>query len=561
MDTFKRDTARLGSEQYDALIIGGGISGAWLALHCQQAGLKTALIDRGDYAGETSSSSSKLLHGGIRYLQQFQFTKVRESAMERAEFIYAAPHLSTAIPFIIPTYPDFSRSKFFLNCGMLAYSILCLGQNRLINNKAERIPRTRNINKTQLNALYDLDDVNTGGVVFFERHMFDSERMVLEILKTAADAGATVTNYVNADSLIVKDSRVLGVQACDTKSGDNFDIKAKLVINAAGPWIDGLNGSLPNAEQAPSINGFALGSHIVTRQISDHAIAVATELESDAALDRGGRHVFAIPWRGYSLIGTSYAEVESCDGDLSIKPEHVDELLAAINHGLPKAQLTRDDLISGYSGLYPLRTDNIKSTVYQGTGEYQIIDHAQANKIEGLVTALGAKFTTGRKLSALTLKVVAKKLGVSSRIDRRKLSASQYDDFLKFVSDLINDFGGSYSSETLQHLAHHYGSDARAVLALADSDVQLQSTIMPGQPDLLAQVAWAVIHEQALGLEDVLFRRLSIGLLGLDEAQLENVATLMAKLLNWDAVKRAAEVAHLSHRLKTIEAALRPTTR
>lgn len=558
MATFERNAIALANEQFDVLIIGGGISGAWLALHCQQAGLKTALIERGDFASETSAASSKLLHGGIRYLQQLQFTKVRESTMERAEYIYAAPHLSTAIPFIVPTYPDFGRSKFFLNCGMLAYACLGLGQNRLIDNAAERIPGARNLSQADLNSIYPLDDLNTGGVVFYERHMFDSERMVLEILKTAASAGARVCNYVNARALTLNEQRISGVSAQDLVSGQEFTVQAALVVNAAGPWIDNLNGQLPNAHAAPSIKGFAVGSHIITRQVSDHAIAITTDMASDTTLDRGGRHVFVIPWRGYSLIGTSYAEIDSCEGPITLQAEHVDELLSAVNRGLPSAKLSRADLISGYSGLYPLHTNNIRATVYQGSGEYQIIDHAVANNIEGLVTALGAKFTTGRKLSALTLQLLSKKLGKALPVKRTKLDASQYADFASWVATLHKEYGERYLPATLTHLAHHYGSDARAVLALADTDAQLQESIMPTQPDLLVQVAWAVLHEQAIKLQDVLFGRLSIGLLGLNETQLESVAQVMGDLLQWDNAQHAAQIAAVTQRLRATENALRP---
>ncbi len=558
MATFERNAIALANEQFDVLIIGGGISGAWLALHCQQAGLKTALIERGDFASETSAASSKLLHGGIRYLQQLQFTKVRESTMERAEYIYAAPHLSTAIPFIVPTYPNFGRSKFFLNCGMLAYACLGLGQNRLIDNPRERIPGARNLSQSDLNQIYPLDDLNTGGVVFYERHMFDSERMVLEILKTAARAGARICNYVNARTLLLNQQQISGVTAEDLITGNEFAVRATRVINAAGPWIDRLNEQLPNAQAAPSIKGFAVGSHIITRQISDHAIAITTNMASDTTLDRGGRHVFVIPWRGYSLIGTSYAEIESCDGPILLQTAHVDELLNAVNRGLPSAQLRRADLISGYSGLYPLHTHNIRATVYQGSGEYQIIDHAAANGVDGLITALGAKFTTGRKLSAITLKLLSKKLGKALTVKRTKLDASQYTDFASLAAALHTEFGERYATATLTHLAHHYGSDARAVLALADSDARLRESIMPTQPDLLVQVAWAALHEQAITLQDVLFGRLSIGLLGINEAQLASVAQTMGEILHWTDAQQAAQIATVTKRLRATEAALRP---
>ena len=166
MDTFKRNTQALASQQFDVCIVGGGISGAWLALHCAQSGLTTALIEKGDFASQTSSSSSKLLHGGIRYLQQFQFGKVRESAIERAHYIYAAPHLSTAVPFAVPTYRDFQRSKTFLRSGMLAYKSLCFGEDRIIESREEHLPPITSISSSGLNEICELEgNEHTGAVV------------------------------------------------------------------------------------------------------------------------------------------------------------------------------------------------------------------------------------------------------------------------------------------------------------------------------------------------------------------------------------------------------------
>jgi glycerol-3-phosphate dehydrogenase len=362
--------------------------------------------------------------------------------------------------------------------------------------------------------------------------MNDSERMVWAILNTAQQEGAQIHNYLSAENFIVKDNTVTGVLAKDELSEKTFEISSKLVINAAGPWIDNLNQELVAAENAPSINGFAIGSHIITRQLADHAIAITTKHQSNAKIDRGGRHVFIIPWRGYSLIGTSYDEIESPNNDIKLESDHVQQLLEAINQGFPSAKLCRQDLVSGYSGLYPLSTDNIQNTVYQGSGEYQIIDHAAANSVEGLVTALGAKFTTGRKLSALTMKLVAKKLGTTHAIKKVRLHASQYSSLVDFSAQAQQRYANRFSKHTIQHLIEIYGSQLDDFIASLISD-ELEVQIFAGQPDILGQVHWAVVHEQALCLDDVLFNRTSLGLLGISDESIAKVAQQMAKDLNW----------------------------
>lgn len=556
-----RNTSELADSQFDVTIIGGGISGAWLALHCAQQGYKTALIERSDYASATSSSSSKLLHGGIRYLQQFEFDKVRESAMERAEYVYAAPHLSTPVPFLIPTYPDFKRSKFFLNCGMVAYRMLCLGENKLIESPEQKLPGIRSINASALNKICDLEqEKHTGAVVFYERHMLDSERMVLAVIQSARQLGALTYNYVNAEGFLGDEHKITGVRARDVISQKHINIHSKLVINAAGPFIDNLNSTLRHATQAPSINGFALGSHIITRQLSDHAIALTTKHQSNAKIDRGGRHVFAIPWRGFSLIGTSYDEVDNPNGDLSIQASHVDELLEAINDAMPSARLTRDDIISGYTGLYPLNTHNIDSTVYQGSGEYQIIDHHAANGVSGLVTALGAKFTTGRKISALTMKLVNQKLGGLLAVTKTKLVGSDFSSFGNSFSALrqtkIKQYQGEYSAEAIEHFLMLYGSNLDAFLSRIANHPDLQTPICATQPDVLGQVTWAIENEQAQRLDDILYGRTSLGLLGIKEEELKPVAQLMAKQLGWSSSELADELAHSVARLNKTQSAI-----
>jgi len=557
MTTSKRDLQGLKDQQFDVTIIGGGISGAWLALHCAQQGYSTALIEKYDYASQTSSSSSKLLHGGVRYLQQMQFDKVRESAMERAEYLYAAAHLSTPVPFAIPTYKDFQRSKFFLNCGMLAYKILCLGQNRIIGSAEQRIPNSHSISAAQLSGLVGAsDEPHTGAVVFYERHMLDSERMVLAILQTARKAGAQVHNYVAATDLLVTDNTVSGLKAQDELTKDNFEIHSKLVINAAGPWVDQLNSALPMAGNAPNINGFAVGSHIITRQISDHAIALTTQHQSDAKIDRGGRHVFIIPWRGHSLIGTSYNEIEVPEQNLAIAADHVTQLIDAVNAGLPSAKLEAKDLVSGYSGLYPLKTDNIKSTVYQGSGEYQIIDHAQANNVNGMITALGAKFTTGRKLSELTMKVVNKKFQKSNKLKRCKLVGSNYHSLSQFTQAKVEQYQDHLNGDTVKHLIDLYGSELDAFIKRMEYNTALLKPICSQADDIVGQILWAVEQEQALTLNDVLFNRTSLGLLGIEQDTINNTAEFMRKLLNWSTQEQQQQIQVVQKKLTRIRQAL-----
>ena len=541
-----RDLSNLRSKPFDALIIGGGISGAWIALYCAQLGLKTALIEQGDFACQTSSASSKLLHGGIRYLQQMQFNKVRESAMERAHYLYAAPHLTTPIPFIIPTYKDFKRSKLFLGCGMLVYSLLRMGEGGIIASRANSMPFTKPISNIKLNTICDLSHIeHTGGIVFPEYHMYDSERMVLSVLDTAKKHGADIVNYVGAKQYLSHSGSITGILAADQLGGKEFVIQSRLVINAAGPWIDNINKTINNKETPSTISGFAVGSHIITRQIiADHAIALTTKHKSDTKIDRGGRHIFIIPWRGHSLIGTSYDELTDPNQPLEIRKKEIKQLLKDVNSALPGIKLKKKDIVSGYTGIYPLHTENIQSKVYQGSGEYQIIDHKLSDDVDGLITALGAKFTTGRILAEKTVKLVSKKLfGSSETVDKVKLRNSDYKNLKTFNKKCLEIHRFNFPKETLQHLIQNYGSDINEFTDFIRNHKKLHKPICNSQPDIMGQVAWAIEREMAQTLDDVLFRRTSLGLLGISEKEVEKVAKLMANYLEWDEKQMKHQIA------------------
>ena len=592
---------QLKQERFDVLIVGGGITGAWIALRCATLGLKTAVIERGDFAGETSSSSSKLLHGGIRYLQQMQFGKVRESALERAAYLASAPHLADAVPFLVPTYKDFKRSKLFLACGMLAYQTLGLGQKKIIGRDNKIFPRTAAISAQQLNEICDLThDDHTGAISFPEFHMHDTERTVWSVLDSARRSGAVVANYVNADDFIVTQTpagiqtpahsnasgktarRIDGVVATDRAARKNaaagsFAIKTKLVVNAAGPWVDGLNRGL-NTQPAALINGYAVGAHLITRQIiADAAIAITTKHKSGAKIDRGGRHVFVIPWRNCSLIGTSYRETSDPDAAAVLDSDDVAQLIEAINHAIPKANLAADDILGAYSGLYPLRVDTVESKVYQGSGEYVILDHQRTDAVEGLVTALGAKFTTARILAAKTMGLIEHKLEIVSPGDVRtgsrteavtgvapapdaeiKLACSAYANLDVFRARQYSRLDERFSADQIEHLIKTYGSDLDAFIAFLDAqdDASLEQPMMATQADILGQVAWAIDHEMALRLDDVLLRRTSTGLLGISDAEIRQVARLMAQRLGWSETETAAEIDKTRQRKAVISNAI-----
>ncbi|MFK7889684.1 MAG: FAD-dependent oxidoreductase [Granulosicoccus sp.] len=544
-----------GHGQFDVLVIGGGISGAWVAFYSALAGYKTALIEAGDFGAETSSASSKVLHGGIRYLQQLDFRKVRESTMERAHFMASAPHVAKPVDFLVPTFPQLAKSKLLLTCAMHVYELLGWGQKKILEPIGIEIPRRFPLNTEELNEKISLGHMNhTGAIAYPEFHIQDTERTVWSVLDSARASGAIIANYTPAREYIYKGKTITGVMAYSESLGKSVQIDARLVVNAAGPWVDRVNSSRTqlSTEAVPGslksyVPRFARGLHLVTRPLSyEVAVALTTRQQSDSKIDRGGRHVFVIPWRGCSLIGTSYTELETLDHRDDNLERDINQLIEIFNELMPTERLTRDCVHWAYHGLYPLRELEGGDGVYRGTGEYVLTDNKTVDNIDGLITALGAKFTTGRVLGQKSLELVNRKFGKGVPHDsllKTRLGCSEYQSLDSFRQQMHEKYLHLLSEELIDHLVTTYGSDMDNVMNFSQNGhfpVDPFKPVMHGQPDIYAQIFWAVENELPRHLDDILLRRTSVGLLGITSEETRAVCSAVSGLLRWDdeAVER-----------------------
>ena len=550
-----RTLSELRQNNFDLLIIGGGITGACLAADAALRGLSVALVEKDDFGSATSSASSKLLHGGIRYLQQLNFAKVRESAKERVYFQQLAPHLTNYIPFIIPTYSSLSKSKWVMKIAMVLYEVICAGQNRVLKDGSKHVPGSRFFSRDEVQKVVQdlrVEDI-TGGVVFYESHMFSSERMTLGFVETAQQHGASVANYLEVKAFLGADKgRVHGVQVEDRLSGENFDIQASLVINAAGPWIPLLNSNTGGKKAVEGVvSAFSKGAHIITRSLTQgHAVALPTRKQNQAVINRGGRHVFIIPWRGYSLIGTTYGPYEGNLDDVCATESDIEEMIGDINSALGSGKsgdvLQRDDVLHAFAGIYPLIDDVINTNVYQGTGKYQIIDHAQTDALNGLVSVFGAKFTTARLLAEKALDEIV------SRFDKPlsacqtrmvSLAAGNIDDMPAFKEQQIKRYGSQLPVAVIDNLVTNYGTNITHVIELLEQDASLAEELVTDRFIIAAEVVYVARHEMACHLDDLVFRRTGLGTLGNPgEAVLRRCAKLMAQELDWSQVRIDEEV-------------------
>ena len=549
-----RDPKALQDRTFDVAIVGGGITGACLAHDATLRGLSVALIERDDFGHATSAASSKLLHGGIRYLQQARLDKVRESARERARLHRIAPHLTRWVPFLIPTQRGLLRGRSSLRCGMWCYEQLTRREDRVLRDPTKRAPRGGFHSRADLvrlvPALAARPEV-TGAQVLWESHVYSTERMTLAFVKTAAHGGAVVANYVAADGLLRMRDRVEGVRAVDQLTGDRFDIRARFVVNAAGPWISTLNERLKVGRLKTSVRGFSKGAHIVTRQVTDtFALALSTGRRSSTLVDRGGRHIFVIPWRARSLIGTSDRPFDGRLDQVRPLEDDILDLLDDVRHALPGVELTRADVSHAYAGLYPLTARALRADVYQGTGDYQVIDHGHTGGSDGVVSVLGAKYTTARGLAESAMDVVCRRLGrrtAPCRTDSSALVGGDIDDLERFTEETVARYTGRLDRATVRHLISHYGTEAGAVVAAGERvDTPHRALLQPLCPDREttgAEVRYAVDEEMAVTLADVVFRRTALGTIGdPGRACLDDVAGIMAPTLGWTAARREQQI-------------------
>ena len=544
-----RDLDRLGRDEFDLLIVGGGISGACLAHDAALRGLSVALIEKRDFGGATSSASSKLIHGGIRYLQQARIDKLRESAVERAAFRTIAPHLFRDVPFLIPAYAGMARGPLALATGVAIYERLTAGPNRRIPETAGRIPRaTRNQVAGWLRQIEALSprERPTGASAIYESHLHSTERMTLAFLKTASANGAAIANYLEAAAPIRQNRRLSGVTARDALTGREFHIGARLTINASGPWIGALDAVLGVGPLRKAITGFSRGAHIVTRQLlPEVAMALPTSRRAQAVVTRGGRHVFVIPWRGHSLIGTSDRPFSGNVNDVVPTQEDVDDLLRDVNGALPGAALTGSDVRHAFAGLYPLTDSTLSDDVYQGTGDYQIVDHAERDGMEGCLSVLGAKFTTARRLAERAIDVALSKLGrppVPCSTMGTPLIGGDIQDSDAFRQEARVRFS-RLPADVVSNLIASYGTEIGTVLELGGGPDSAGFRLDSSRESLESEVTFAVDQEMAVRLEDVVFRRTGLGTIGHPGLPcLERCADIIGVRLGWGADERARQV-------------------
>jgi glycerol-3-phosphate dehydrogenase len=515
---------------FEVVVVGGGITGAGVALDAASRGYSVALLERGDYAVGTSSRSSKMVHGGLRYLQNFDLGLVREALLERQLMVQLAPHLVYPTPFLVAT-PDEQRRNRKLGLGLNLYDVMAttrVGRSRreMRSSKEEdqdyywSPDRHRTIDHDEvLEMVPALAARDPKDAYLFYDCQTDDVRLVLTVLGEAERFGAVSLNGADVVEVLSDDGRAAGVAFTEAESGERIEVRADHVVNATGVWADQLRPEIVEEEDVPRIAP-SRGTHLLLDQ-QDLPMGSAACIVPAGA----GRMIFSLPWYGRTLVGTTDNDF---DGDISHPHpagDDVEYLLEAINEFFG-TRLGQSDIVGAYAGVRPLISSGDPRKSVDISRKAELYETSS-----GMLTITGGKLTTWRRMAKQTVDRLVEREGREAPCHTAEIPLGM----TARPEDLAAP--GGIGQDSLDQLAFRYGHAARKVLDLVRADPKLGEPIVPGRPDLLAEVVVAARYEQAREVADVLLRRTRLGLTAAsqlrDAASARPVADVLGSELGW----------------------------
>lgn len=517
------------NESFDILVIGGGITGAAVAYDAALRGLSVALVEKNDFGWATSAATSKVIHGGLRYLKTFEFGLVRESLNERRIMGNIAPNYIYPIPFM------FINPTFVMKIGLFLYDLLAFDK-KFTWDKSKKIPNHYPLSRKEV--IEKVPNTKREGLqgarVYYDSLSIFPERLTLSFIKSAIHYGAKVSNYTKVEDFFIPEgNKVSGIVVRDLVNNKSHTLKGKLTINCTGPWADIVLKVAKKGDSHDKIRR-SEGIHLIVKDIINKQ-AVGT-------MTKAG-HFFLIPWRGHSLIGTTDKEYPGTPEEYHVTRQSIQELLDTVNMDFGNNNpIQYSDVLFTYGGLRPL-LDAKGEDVHTTTRKYEIYDHSDEG-LPGLITVEGGKYTTSRNLAENVLKTVEKRLGGKlgkCKTHKQRLIGCEIEDIEKFI-DSIKKENVDFKNTTVEYLGRNYGTEYDNILKLARQDKRL-AEIVNDDGEILAQVVYAIKNEMAVTLKDILFRRTGIGTLGNPgETVLGKVADIAANELGWSADRKNNEI-------------------
>jgi glycerol-3-phosphate dehydrogenase len=526
-----RDPGRLARDTFDAVVVGGGVYGLACAWELSSRGLRVALLERGDFGAATSFNSLKTVHGGIRALQHGSIGEMREFVRERRAIATIAPHLVRPLPFVVPTYRHPVRNRAAMALFFAAYDRLAADRNAGVD-PSRALPRSRTVGRAdclRLNPAIDPAGV-TGGAIWHDYQLHSPERFALALLASAVAAGAAALNHADATAILVRSGAVEGVRVRDRLTGGDFDVRAPLVVNAAGPWAWAV---LANANCVPASvppPRFSLAMNLVLNYPAlSHAVGGVV----------GGRFLFMVPWRDRSIVGTSHDPFDQAAGErLGADERLVDALLADGARAFPRAGVSRRAVTLIHRGLLP-------AGPAPGSLSKQSIvhDHA-ADGLRGLLTVVGVRYTTARATAELTGNHAVRRLGrpaPPSRTAVTPLAGGAIENVARYEREQSS--ATKLPAALVSRLIAAYGTGYTDVTRLIAADPSLQIPLSYTCLITRAEIAHAVRGEMAVHLSDALLRRTAAGAGGHPGSEAVGAAAdVMADILAWPPDERQRQI-------------------
>lgn len=513
---------------FDVIIIGGGITGAAVAYAAAGKGLSVALFEKKDYGGATSAATSKLIHGGLRYLANMEFKLVRESLQERRILGNIAPNFVYPLPFLFPNYKRWKGNIWKITAGMYLYDALSYDK-KYTWDKSKQLPNHKTISyKKTIKREPNLIKENLrNSIIFYDYQSIFPERLTLSFIKSAAEYGAKISNYSKVNNFVYdNENKISGITVEDILYNETKTVNSKLIINCGGTWADKILNMASKNEKVSHKVKRSEGVHIITEKIAgNHVVSLQKE---------DGGHMMIMPWRNHSLIGTTDKEYEGNPDNYSVSKESIEEIIQAVNKNFGK-KIMYSDIKHAYGGLRPLVDDQTKGS-YKSSRKYEVYDNA-IDGIDGMITVEGGKYTTSRSLASEVMNMVSVKLNktLSETVsDNLYLSGSEIRDMKQFMIKQHLNYT-DFSKDTIEYISKNYGTDSKIVFQIARNNPEY-AEIISKDGEILAEVFYAIKYESAKTLKDIMLRRTGTGTLGNPGKEIfDKIIKLAAKMLDWDS--------------------------
>jgi glycerol-3-phosphate dehydrogenase len=516
------------NEKFEIIVIGGGITGAAVAYAASSRGLKVALFEKKDFGGATSAATSKLIHGGLRYLANMEFGLVRESLKERKILGNIAPNFIYPIPFMLPEYRRYKGGMWMIMLGMFLYDILSFDKKGTWD-KSKGLPNHATYRRRKTLKLEPGVRKNklVGSSIFYDYQSIFPERLTLAFIKSAMDYGAKTSNYSEVKGFIMNSNTIEGVEVADLISKKTHCVYAPLIINCGGTWADIILDMASTGKPRLHKIKRSEGIHIITKKINNnHIISLVKD---------DGKHLMVMPWRNHTIIGTTDKLFEGTPDDYKVTKESIMEVIDVVNTYYGDGNLKYDDIKFAYGGLRPLIDDNSQNS-YESSRRHEVYDNKK-DGLEGLITVEGGKYTTSRNLAYLVMETVQKKLGIrlkESITYNNYLSGCEIRDMEQFMIKNHKKYDSYFSWNTIEYVSRNYGTECHEIFRLAMENERL-AEVLNDDGEILAEVYYAIKNETAMTLKDIFLRRTGIGTLGHPGQKIiQSVSELAAELLNWN---------------------------